>query len=254
MAPGWLEKLRKTAGSDGKDRIDNYKTGNRVNGSEGEDEEREEEEPIEIDDLAKKTLNYIKGRRTTSLGETVAAVSSSAGAKPEEIAKRIYVLREAKLASITDWNPPRRLSSYMVSTYSLWFWALAGLVCATVAVVYFSPGPLAYVRYGLGALFVLYLPGSALIELLYPKRTDLSQLERVALSIGLSLALVPLTGLVLNYTPWGIRLDPIIISLSLLTVGLALGAAVRKFGYLQMSSTSGSMAASSSARHGTMMR
>jgi uncharacterized membrane protein len=73
------------------------------------------------------------------------------------------------------------------------------------------------------------LPGYTLIEALYPKKEDLSSLERLALSIGLSLALTPLVGLVLNYTPWGIRLKPILVSLSLLTVFLALIALSRKF-------------------------
>lgn len=237
MTEGWLERLGDKAGR---------WTGSSGNGDAGHDEgaeergdnednDEDEDEAIEIDDLAKRTLNHIKGRKGASLAETIAAVSSSTGAKPEEVAKRVYTLREAKLASILDENPPCSMPAYMTSPYSLWFWALLALVCATVAVVYFTPGPLAYARYALGSLFVLYLPGCALIELLYPKRTDLSQLERVALSIGLSLALVPLTGLVLNYTPWGIRLDPIVISLSLLTVGLAFGAVVRKFGYLKLS-------------------
>ncbi|MEM1745096.1 MAG: DUF1616 domain-containing protein, partial [Candidatus Nezhaarchaeales archaeon] len=59
-------------------------------------------------------------------------------------------------------------------------------------------------------------------------------LERLALSIGLSLALVPLVGLILNYTPWGIRLDPIMVSLSLLTLGLLFIASVRKYGLLSL--------------------
>jgi uncharacterized membrane protein len=73
-----------------------------------------------------------------------------------------------------------------------------------------------------------------LIELLYPRAGELSQLERLALSIGLSLALVPLVGLVLNYTPWGIRLDPIFASLSLLTISLAAGSVFRKFSILKL--------------------
>jgi uncharacterized membrane protein len=38
----------------------------------------------------------------------------------------------------------------------------------------------------------------------------------------MSLALVPITGLLLNYTPWGIRLLPITLSLLALTLTLTL--------------------------------
>ena len=54
-------------------------------------------------------------------------------------------------------------------------------------------------------------------------------IERFALSVGLSLVLVPLIGLLLNYTPWGIRLTSIMISLIILTIGLALIALARKY-------------------------
>jgi uncharacterized membrane protein len=52
--------------------------------------------------------------------------------------------------------------------------------------------------------------------------------------VGLSLALTPLVGFVLNYTPWGIRLDPVFVSLNLLTLVLGVTAVVRKFGYFTM--------------------
>jgi len=94
--------------------------------------------------------------------------------------------------------------------------------------------PFIYIRYVSGALYVLYLPGYALIEALYSKAEELDQLERLALSIGLSLAVVPLLGLVLNYTPWGIRLVPIIISLIIFTFAMALIAAKRKLGYIKL--------------------
>src|SRR5574337_1105641 len=70
-------------------------------------------------------------------------------------------------------------------------------------------------RIVLGLPFVLFFPGYVLIAALYPRRSDLDDVERLALSLGLSLAVVPLIGLVLNYTPWGIRLTPILVSLAL---------------------------------------
>ena len=44
---------------------------------------------------------------------------------------------------------------------------------------------------------------------------------RVALSFGLSIAVVPLLGLILNYTPWGIRLYPILLTLLVFTILLS---------------------------------
>lgn len=67
----------------------------------------------------------------------------------------------------------------------------------------------------LGLPFILLFPGYTLIAALFPRKTDLGNIERVALSLGLSIAIVPLIGLILNYTPWGIRLYPILTSLTI---------------------------------------
>ncbi len=56
----------------------------------------------------------------------------------------------------------------------------------------------------------------------------------IALSIGLSLALVPLTGFVLNYTPFGITLIPVAMTLSLLTIALLFLGAWRKHLYYKL--------------------
>ena len=74
--------------------------------------------------------------------------------------------------------------------------------------------PIKSIRIVLGLLFVLFLPGYIFIAALFPKKKDLDAIERVALSFGLSIAIVPLIGLILNYTPWGIRLYPILFSIS----------------------------------------
>jgi uncharacterized membrane protein len=75
---------------------------------------------------------------------------------------------------------------------------------------------------------LILLPGYALIAALFPRRDDLDAIERVTLSFGLSIAVVPLVGLVLNYTPWGIQLEPVVISLVLLTVFLTVLGGVRR--------------------------
>lgn len=84
------------------------------------------------------------------------------------------------------------------------------------------------VRIPLGLVMVLFLPGYTLIAALFPAKDDLDGIERVALSFGLSIAVVPLIGLGLNYTPWGIRLTPVVISLSFFTVAMAAAAHLRR--------------------------
>ncbi|MBQ4134098.1 MAG: DUF1616 domain-containing protein [Methanocorpusculum sp.] len=65
---------------------------------------------------------------------------------------------------------------------------------------------------------ILFIPGYVLIAALFPEKKSIDGIERFALSVGLSIAVVPLIGLVLNYTPFGIRLNPIVISLVLFTL------------------------------------
>lgn len=104
--------------------------------------------------------------------------------------------------------------------------AIAAATLILLAIIVLLPdSPL---RVALGLPFVLFFPGYTLIAALYPRRADLDGIERLALSLGLSLAVVPLIGLVLNYTPWGIRLTPIVVSLTLFTAACALVAGLKR--------------------------
>jgi len=75
---------------------------------------------------------------------------------------------------------------------------------------------------------ILFLPGYCLIAVLFPRDSDIDLIERIALSFGLSIAVVPLIGLVLNFTPWGIRLEPIVVSLTYFTLAMILVAHYRR--------------------------
>jgi len=65
----------------------------------------------------------------------------------------------------------------------------------------------------IGLPFVLFFPGYTLIAALFPKKDSIGGIERTALSFGLSIAVVPLIGLILNYT-WEISLYPVLISIT----------------------------------------
>lgn len=142
-------------------------------------------------------------------------------------------IAEEGKAVLEDIPPPARsLREYLA------FWernlGLYGAVFAsllTVLVIYSvsADSVLVPVRWLLGSVFVLFVPGYVTVEALFPKSRELDGIERFALSIGLSLALVPLIGLLLNYTPWGIRLDPIVVSLTIFTLTLAAVGLLRKF-------------------------
>lgn len=93
----------------------------------------------------------------------------------------------------------------------------------------------------LGILFIFVVPGAALTAALFPKasqetthtslrfdatrqlvsRGRITTAERVVLSLGLSVAVVPLIGLLLNFTPSGVRLGTVIPTLAGLSVILA---------------------------------
>ena len=108
---------------------------------------------------------------------------------------------------------------------------LLAAVILALAVILFTLTPLASLsalRIPLGLAIVLFVPGYTLIAALFPRKDDLDGIERLALSFGLSIAVVPLIGLGLNYTPWGIRLTPVVISLAVFILAMAGAAHIRR--------------------------
>ena len=100
---------------------------------------------------------------------------------------------------------------------------LSALLVAAIAFFPNSPA-----RITLGLPFILFFPGYMLICALFPRRKDLDIIERLALSMGLSIAVTSLIGLTLNYTPFGIRLYPVMLSLFLFIVLLSIVAMYRR--------------------------
>ncbi len=105
---------------------------------------------------------------------------------------------------------------------------LLGLILAGELV---SQVPLAFLRAILGLGYTLFMPGYVLQVALFPRNTDLDGSERVAISFGLSVAIVAPLALLLYWMPWGIRFWSIVIAEGLL-LGLFLLAAILRRGRL----------------------
>lgn len=130
------------------------------------------------------------------------------------------------------------------STFPVDLLAVALLAVGIVVLTWTSGATTSLARILLGFLFVVFAPGYALVSLLLPASTSdpdanlrystgnwslvVTTVERAILSIGFSVMLVPLLGIVLNYSSWGLQPVPMVVSIGALTIGLSVLAAARR--------------------------
>lgn len=151
----------------------------------------------------------------------------------EDIYNAVEILKQENLV-VTKHRPFQNkysFSGYIIRNYaSLPFWSVLAITALTLVSIYFIPSsaPWSAVRLIVGGIFILIMPGFSMLQLVFPAK-NISNLERFVLSLGLSLALVPLIGLVIAYTPFGIRLLPLVIFLSLLCNSSSTIGAYRKY-------------------------
>jgi len=105
-------------------------------------------------------------------------------------------------------------------------------LCSLVLVIIISLANIEALRIALGLPFLLFFPGYTVVAALFPRKSDLGTTERVTLSIGFSVIITPLIGLVLNYV-WAIRLYPILVSLVVFIAAMSAAAWYRRHGVAQ---------------------
>lgn len=191
----------------------------------------------QIKDLIMETL---KKQKPETAKQLILLVQQATGSSEEEITKLLIQLEnENKICFKKEKPTPSSLEAYVFSSNATWYWITMALAAATSVIVLAVPAdvyPVNYFRVFLGALFVLFLPGYAFMKALFPSSVpletgsrELDMIERAALSLGISLAFTPLVGLILNYTPWGIRLTPITLSLLALSVIFGTAGMLREY-------------------------
>lgn len=192
----------------------------------------------ELHEFIMKTIVKEKPETTEEL---LSIISQKYPSTPEENKNALEKLEAGNKIQFTKEIPsqPPKLKKLTFLHRALWFWLTLAISIVTVIAVFAIPQdayPLTYLRQVLGTVFVLFLPGLVFVKTLFPSNLpiatsseNLDALERITLSFGLSITLVAMTGLALNYTPWGIRLTPIAISLLAFTLIFGVVAVSREY-------------------------
>src|SRR5437660_6881414 len=64
---------------------------------------------------------------------------------------------------------------------------------------------------------ILFVPGYLATATIFPSDRDLDWVGRTAISVGLSITIVFLLGILLNYSPWGLRFGPVFSAIAITT-------------------------------------
>jgi hypothetical protein len=192
-------------------------------------------------ELDQTILEIITKQKPKTVQQLVALAKTRLAVSEDSIVRGVLRLQnEGKIGFEKTYSQAPKLAAYLRTQEALWYWLTMGAAIATVAIVYTIPEdfyPWVYMRYVFGAIFILWLPGYSFVKALFPKefliqtaQKSLDAVVRVALSFVMSLALVPIAGFLLNYTPWGIRITPITLSLLAFTTVAATVAVIREHG------------------------
>lgn len=164
-------------------------------------------------------------------------------ARPQKILQEEIIIKQAtQLENEKDHvqkqsHAASKLSASPLPVQSNWYVIVIFLEIITAIAVFTisdSSYPLVYIRYGLGLVFLFFLPGFTLTKAVFPAKNSTTSSEdmfstgRVALSIGLSIVLTILIGFILYYTPWGISLTSIVPTVIILTIVFATVAVYRE--------------------------
>jgi uncharacterized membrane protein len=100
----------------------------------------------------------------------------------------------------------------------------------TMVIVYLIPSdsPLSAIRYAFGFVFVVFLPGYCLVNILFLGSNRLDPVETAVLSVALSFGITGLVGLLLGLSPIRINFTSLTVSLTVIVLVLAVVAFMRK--------------------------
>jgi Protein of unknown function (DUF1616) len=141
----------------------------------------------------------------------------------EEIQNAVKKLESEKKIMLLGPGTKGHFFDYILRSYNgLSLWLTTAATCLIMALVFLLPNiePWSYMRMIAGAVFVMFIPGNALVQLLFAHR-NMEQTEQMVLSVGLSIAVICIIGLMLKYILSALTVEWAVISIGMLSVTIS---------------------------------
>jgi L-cystine uptake protein TcyP (sodium:dicarboxylate symporter family) len=192
-------------------------------------------------DLTRTILEVINEEKPQSIRQLVVILRERFGFAEEEIIKSVTKLQVEGLIKLENQAmQSNTFTTYLKTGEAIWYWVIiiTGLLtAATVFTISENMYPWIYARNVLGVVFVLFMPGYSFVKAFFPNNVfaetsrseSLETIIRFALSIGMSIALVSIVGLLLYFSPWSLDLTTEVLSLLAFTSVFATAAVVKEY-------------------------
>jgi hypothetical protein len=175
--------------------------------------------------LQQRILDCISTHKSCSVKDLVFELqhTCSESLSIEEIQSAVKKLESEKKITLLGPGTKGHFFDYIMRSYNgLPLWLTAAATSLIMALVFLLPNtePWSYMRMITGAVFVLFIPGNALVQLLFAHR-NIEQTEQMVLSVGLSIAIISIIGLMLKYILFALTVELAVISIGMLSITLS---------------------------------
>jgi uncharacterized membrane protein len=163
----------------------------------------------QANDLTETILETINEKKPQSVKQLAIILRETLNLQEKEMLEVILKLQAQGIIKLEDHGQESRSLASYATGRDLWYWLTMGAVAITATLVFIIPEnlyPWIYVRNFFGVIFVLFLPGFAFVKALFPANLPekissefLEKIEQIAISVGLSISIVLIFGLILYY-------------------------------------------------------
>jgi uncharacterized membrane protein len=185
------------------------------------------------DSLTTIILKVINEKKPRSVKHLINILQENSDFQEEDLLFQIIKLKDDGIVQLeTDTSASVfNLASSLWYLLTIAFGAIAVLLVITISQ---NSYPWIYARIVFGLIFIFFLPGYALLRALFPVTVQdaslrsIETIEKTAMSIALSIALVSIVGLALYYSPFQLSLNAVVVSVFVLASFFATAGLLRK--------------------------